>query len=64
MDKKYKYCVCLSAEEDCIGTIELTKKEAEIVAYAVDRSNWKDVEGGGWCGSFIIDVDNPIELEE
>ena len=42
MAKKYRYNVSLLAEDVCDGTIELTKKEAEIVAYATNVNNWKN----------------------
>lgn len=64
MAKKYRYNVGLLAEEDFTGTIDLTKREAEIVAYATNTNNWKNRCGGGWCGSFWIDTDNPIEIED
>lgn len=64
MAKKYRYNVSLSAEEDFTGTIDLTKREAEIVAYATNTNNWKNRCGGGYCGSFWIDIDNPIEIED
>lgn len=41
-DKKYRYNVYLMAEEYSSGYVELTKKEAEIVKYATNTSNWKD----------------------
>lgn len=64
MVKKYRYNVGLSAEEDLTGTIDLTKKEAENVAYAANTNNWKNCCGGGWCGRFWIDIDNPMEIED
>lgn len=64
MAKKYRYQVCLSAEEECIGFVDLTKKEAEIVAYATSIGNWKNVFGGGYCGYFEIDVNNPMEIRD
>jgi hypothetical protein len=62
--KKYRYNVSLSAEETQSGTIDLTKKEAEIVAYATNTDNWKNGYGGGYCGYFSIDIDNPMEIED
>lgn len=62
--KKYRYMVSNSAEGTTYGYIELTKKEAAIVAYATSESNWKDVESESWSGSFWIDVDNPQEIPE
>ena len=64
MEKKYRYNVSLSAEEERVGTIDLTKKEAEIVYYATSIGNWKNVSGGGYCGYFEIDIDNPMEIED
>lgn len=64
MAKKYRYNVCLSAEEDLCGTIDLTKEEAAIVAYATSVDNWANQHGGGYCGYFSIAVDNPMEIED
>lgn len=64
MAKKYRYDVMLSAEEEMVGTIDLTKKEAAIVAFATDSNNWKNVMGGGYTGSFFIDIDNPKEIND
>ena len=47
MAKKYRYNVGLSTEQNFTGTIDLTKKEAEIVAYATNTKNWKNCCGGG-----------------
>ena len=64
MAKKYRYNVALLAEEEICGTIDLTKKEANIVAYATNSENWKNICGGGYCGYFIIDIDNPMEIND
>lgn len=64
MEKKYRYNVSLFGEEIYVGTIDLTKNEAEIVAYATNKKNWKNCCGGNFCGDFWIDIDNPIEIEE
>ena len=61
--KKYRYYICQSAEGETTGTIDLTKKEAAIVAYALDISNWNNLETEAWSGSCFIDVDNPMEIE-
>lgn len=61
-NKKYKYRVCLSAEDYSDGYVELTKREAEIVAYAADTGNWKDVHLNPYSGDFQIDLDNPEEI--
>ena len=62
-EKKYRYKVSFCAEDDFSGTIELTKREAEVVAYATDTANWKNGSGGGYCGTFVIDLDNPMEID-
>ncbi len=64
MAKKYRYNICKSAEGMTTGTIDLTKKEAEIVAYALDTTNWNNLEEEPWSGSCWIDIDNPMEIEE
>lgn len=64
MAKKYRYNVALTAEDEWCGTIDLTKKEAEIVAYATNTDNWKNGKGGGYCGYFWIDVNNPMEIKD
>lgn len=56
-DKKYRYNVYLMAEEYSTGYVELTKKEAEIVEYATNTSNWKDKEIEPYSGFFGIDTD-------
>lgn len=61
-EKKYKYRVCLSAEDYSDGYVELTKREAEIVAYAIDTRNWKDSNINPYSGDFEIDLDNPEEI--
>lgn len=62
--KKYRYNIWKSAEGETTGTIDLTKKEAAIVAYALDTSNWNNLSEGSWSGSCWIDIDNPIEINE
>ena len=64
MAKKYRYNVALTAEDDWCGTIDLTKKEAEIVDYATNINNWKNGHGGGYYGYFWIDVNNPMEIRD
>ena len=61
--KKYRYNIHKSAEGMTSGTIDLTKKEAAIVAYALDTSNWKNLEEETWSGSCWIDIDNPMEID-
>lgn len=62
-EKKYRYNICQSAEGTTSGTIDLTKKEASIVAYAIDTSNWNNLEEESWSGSCYIDIDNPMEID-
>lgn len=61
--KKYRYNICYSAEGTTSGTINLTKKEASIVAHALNTSNWDNLEVESWSGSCWIDIDNPMEIE-
>lgn len=61
--KKYRYYICKSAEGITSGTIDLTKKEASIVAYALNTSNWNNLEEDDWSGSCYIDIDNPMEID-
>ncbi len=61
-EKKYKYHVYLSAEDYSDGYVKLTKREAEIVAYATDTRNWKDANLNPYSGDFEIDLDNPEEI--
>ena len=61
--KKYRYHISKSAEGMTSGTIDLTKKEAAIVAYALNTSNWNNLEEEEWSGSCWIDVDNPMEID-
>lgn len=61
--KKYRYYIYRSAEGMTSGTIDLTKKEAAIVAYALDTSNWGNLDEESWSGSCYIDVENPMEIE-
>lgn len=63
-EKKYKYGVCLSAEDYSGGYVRLTRREAEIVSYATSEWNWEDKELNPYSGSFYIDLDNPIEIVE
>lgn len=61
--KKYRYEIGYSAEGSTYGYVDLTKKEAAIVAYALNEMNWKNVHEESWSGSGTwIDVDNPMEI--
>lgn len=61
-EKKYKYLVSLSADDWSDGYVELTKREAEIVAFATDTRNWKDANLNPYSGYFVINLDNPEEI--
>lgn len=63
-DTKFYWPVCQAAESCSTGFVKLTKKEAEIVAFATDYNNWTYTELGSYCGSFSIDLDNPITCED
>lgn len=62
LKKKYRYNVKLSAEGTLSGTVDLTKEEAEIVAYATNPENWKNAFYGEYYGCFEIDIDHPMEI--
>lgn len=64
MAKKYRYNVSLSANGEFFGTVDLTKEEADIVAFATNVENWENTCGSGWCGSFWIDTNNPEEIKD
>ena len=62
--KKYRYSIGCSAEGNTYGTIDLTKKEAEIVAYALNQNNWNILCEESFSGNCWIDIDNPKEICE
>ena len=64
MAKKYRYTISCSAEGVTYGTIDLTKKEAAIVARALDQDNWNDVVRESYSGYCYIDIDNPQEIKD
>jgi hypothetical protein len=64
MTKKYRYNVALIAEDEICGTIDLAMWEAALVEYVTNSKNWKNIQGGGYCGYFHIDVDHPMEIED
>ena len=64
LKKKYRYKVRLSAEGIRSGTIDLTEKEAKIVAYATNPENWKNNFGGEYSGEFEIDIEHPMEIKD
>ena len=63
-EQKYRYLIAQSAEGTTVGTIDLTKKEAAIVAYALDRQNWNILDSEPWSGFCMIDILNPKEIPE
>lgn len=67
-DTKFYWPVCQIAEGYYTGFVKLTKKEAEIVAFATDYNNWTCTERAeylyAYCKRFSIDLDNPITCED
>lgn len=64
MEKKYRYTICCCAEGDTCGTIDLTTREAAIVAYAMNKDNWNIILDEPYSGNCWIDVDHPQEIED
>lgn len=62
--KKYRYEIGYYAEGTTRGYIELTKKEADIVAYALNARNWEIIEEESYSGSAWIDTAHPVEIPE
>lgn len=62
--KKYRYGIGHSAEGTTYGYIELTKKEAAIVAYALDEANWEIISSEYFSGDAWIDINDPQEIPE
>lgn len=62
LNRKYRYAVSLIADGQSSGFVELTKEQAEIVAYATTTSNWINANKEPYSGIFFIDTENPIEL--
>jgi hypothetical protein len=60
---KYRYKVGLYAEGTRTGTVDLTKEEAKIVAYATNPNNWKNDFWGEYYGHFEIDINHPMEIK-
>lgn len=61
--KKYRYRVGLHAEGKRTGYLDLTEKEARLVAYATNPENWISSFYGEYYGEFRIDLDNPMEIK-
>lgn len=64
MEKKYRYNIGCSAEGYTCGTIDLTKEEAAIVAYAMNKDNWRITLDEPYSGDCWIDADHPQEIED
>ena len=64
MEKKYRYNIGCSTEGYTCGTIDLTKEEAAIVAYAMNKDNWRITLDESYSGNCWIDVDHPQEIED
>lgn len=60
-EKKFYYEVGIDGEDYTHGKILLTKKEAELVNFATNPNNWKNVNIKKYSGSFFIDIDHPHE---
>lgn len=60
--KKYRYNVMLSAEDMTVGSVILSKEEAELVARVTNPMNWDCLIGNPASGSFLIDINNPEEI--
>ena len=63
-EKKYRYNVTCSGEDDNEGVIELTEREALIVAYATNGNNWKHRHYSVYGGVFKIDIEHPKPIKE
>ena len=67
-DTKFYWPVCQVAKGYYTGFVKLTKKEAEIVAFATDYNNWTCTERDAYLDSyndcFSIDLDSPITCED
>lgn len=61
-DRKYRYSVSFTADGCSNGFIELTKEQAELIAYVTNTNNWEDAKIEMYSGMFLINTDNPIEL--
>lgn len=61
MAKKYRYNTFYPYT---FGTIDLTKKEAAVVAYAMIQDNWRITLDEPYSGDCWIDADHPQEIED
>lgn len=63
-EQRYKYKVMNVAEGDATGYVLLTKRDAALVAYVTNQENWSALDDDGYSGTFKIDVENPISVDE
>ena len=62
-EKKFWFWVGTSAEDNDDGLVKLTMAEAILVKKVVDKGNWYGISGGGYTGSFWIDLDSAVDAE-
>ena len=55
--------ISLCADGVSTGTVVLTKEQARIVDFVTNPSNWNDAEVEEYSGSFCIDIDTPMEID-
>ena len=55
---------CTHEHDETCGYVKLTKREAEIVSYATNERNWEDKKSNPYSGSFYIDLEHPVEIEQ
>lgn len=61
--KKFWFRVGTCGEDSDEGYIKLTMAEAILVQKVVDKDNWYGISGGGYVGSFWIDIDSAVDAE-
>ena len=61
MEKK-RYRVALLADGSTYGTVDLTPAQAKLIEKITNPGNWDNVTKEPYCGSFWIDVDNPMPI--
>lgn len=64
LNRKYRYAVSLMADGQSSGFVELTKEQAEIVAYATTTSNWINANKEPYSGIFFIDTEILLNLHQ
>ena len=60
IEKKW-YSVSLVAEDFTEGYVQLTERDAKLVAWATSPVNWRAVEQRPWSGMFLIDIEHPLD---